>query len=426
MTEQLIEKLDYQATFDCVQCGYCLPACPTYLAFKKEKHSPRGRINLVQMAAEGKIDIEDMREGIDLCLGCRACETVCPTNVRYGDILMSAVEVLKDNKKMGLFEKGVRTAAFKVVLKNKQILRLVNRSLYAYQVTGVKRVVNRRNLLKPMEKYRDLNKAMPEVQLSKRLKNPPNPFRKSAIQVGFFQGCIMDVFFSRINDLAVNILNGHGMEVTNIPSQTCCGALQHHAGEHNQTVELAKKNIAAYEGYDFDYIVNTIGGCGATLKEYPKLFQEGTEWHERALKFTAKVRDISELMAMADLDFQYEIPKNAVFQPSCHLENVQQVFEDPLKIIKRIPGLNYMELKDKALCCGSAGIYNILHFEESMQILDMKMKNVKTARPELIITSNPGCHIQMQLGVEREGLSDVISVKHIVEVVAEACGIQTT
>ncbi|GEN88509.1 (Fe-S)-binding protein [Oceanobacillus sojae] len=423
MTETLIEKLDYQATFDCVQCGYCLPACPTYLAFKKEKHSPRGRINLVKMAAEGKIGIEDMREGIDLCLGCRACETVCPTNVRYGDILMSAVEVLKDNKKMGIFEKGVRRAAFKVVLKNKQILRLVNKGLYAYQISGVKRLINRRNLLNPMEKYRDLNKAMPDVRLSRRLKNPPNPFRKSAIQVGFFQGCIMDVFFNRINDLAVKILSRHGMEVTNIPSQACCGALQHHAGEHNQTVELAKKNIEAYEAYDFDYIVNTIGGCGATLKEYPKLFKEGTEWHRRAVNFTAKIRDISEMMAIVDLNFQYEVSKNAIFQPSCHLENVQQVFEDPLKIIKSIPGLNYIELKDKALCCGSAGIYNILHFEESMQILDMKMKNVKVARPELIITSNPGCHIQMQLGVEREGLSDEISVKHIVEVVAEACGI---
>ncbi|MFD1453897.1 MULTISPECIES: (Fe-S)-binding protein [Oceanobacillus] len=423
MTETLIEKLDYQATFDCVQCGYCLPACPTYLAFKKEKHSPRGRINLVKMAAEGKIGIEDMREGIDLCLGCRACETVCPTNVRYGDILMSAVEVLKDNKKMGIFEKGVRRAAFKVVLKNKQILRLVNKGLYAYQISGVKRLINRRNLLKPMKKYRDLNKAMPDVRLSRRLKNPPNPFRKSAIQVGFFQGCIMDVFFNRINDLAVKILSRHGMEVTNIPSQACCGALQHHAGEHNQTVELAKKNIEAYEAYDFDYIVNTIGGCGATLKEYPKLFKEGTEWHRRAVNFTAKIRDISEMMAIVDLNFQYEVSKNAIFQPSCHLENVQQVFEDPLKIIKSIPGLNYIELKDKALCCGSAGIYNILHFEESMQILDMKMKNVKVARPELIITSNPGCHIQMQLGVEREGLSDEISVKHIVEVVAEACGI---
>ncbi|WP_080872944.1 (Fe-S)-binding protein [Oceanobacillus timonensis] len=424
MTESLIEKLDYQATFDCVQCGYCLPACPTYLAFEKEKHSPRGRINLVKMAAEGKIAIEDMQEGIELCLGCRACETVCPTNVRYGDILMSAVEVLKENKKMSVFEKGIRTVAFKVVLKNKQVLRLVNKGLYAYQVIGVKRAINNRNLLKPMKKYRDLNKAMPEVRLSKRLQPVSNPFRKKHIQVGFFQGCIMDIFFSRINDLAVQILTSHDMEVTNIPSQTCCGALQHHAGEHDQTVELAKKNIEAYEAYNFDYIVNTIGGCGATLKEYPKLFQEGTEWHERAIKFTDKVRDIAELMAMVDLKFQHEVPVNAVFQPSCHLENVQKVFDDPLKIIRSIPGLNYIELKDKALCCGSAGVYNIVHFNESMQILNMKMKNVKVVSPDTIITSNPGCHIQMQLGVEREGLADQIAVKHIVEVVAEACGIE--
>lgn len=421
---QLLDKLDYQATFDCVQCGYCLPVCPTYIAFKKEKHSPRGRINLVKMAVEEKIDIGDMQEGIDLCLGCRACETICPTNVRYGDILMSAVEVLKEHQEMKPAEKILRTGVFKFALKNKTALRLVNKGIYLYQKSNMQRLVTQTNALKPLPKYNDLNQAMPDVVLSKRISKNVNPFRQENISIGFFQGCIMDAFFSRINTLAMNILETHHVQVTNIPAQTCCGALQHHAGEHDVTVTQAKKNIEAYEKYDFDYIVNTVGGCGATLKEYHKLFEDGTEWHDRALAFTNKVRDISEVMAMTDLDLKHEVKHNAVFQPSCHLENVQHVFKDPLNIIKQIPGLNYIEMKEKSLCCGSAGIYNVVHFDASMQILDLKMNHVKHAAPDLVITSNPGCHIQLQLGIEREGLGHQIAVKHIVEVVAESCGIE--
>lgn len=423
MSEELLKKLDYEATFDCVQCGYCLPVCPTYIAFKKEKHSPRGRINLVKMAVEKKISIDDMEEGIDLCLGCRACETVCPTNVRYGDILMSAVEVLKENKNMDVVEKGTRISAFKVALKNKRALRLINKGMYAYQISGMKNIVEKTDLLKPAEKIDQLNRAMPDVILSKRITRNINPFRKKNISVGFFQGCIMDSFFAKINNMAIQIMKENNVQVTNIDGQTCCGALQHHSGETGQTLELAMKNIEAYEKYDFDYIVNTIGGCGATLKEYDKLFAPGTEWHNRAKKFTKKVRDISQIMTMMDIEFIHDINRNAVYQPSCHLENVQQVFEDPIKLIHQVPGLNYIEMNEKSLCCGSAGIYNIIHFDESMQILDMKMENVKQSRPDLIITSNPGCHIQMKLGVEREELSGEIEVKHLVEVIAESCGV---
>ncbi|MCK1975911.1 (Fe-S)-binding protein [Jeotgalicoccus huakuii] len=424
MTNELVKKLDYEATFDCVQCGYCLPACPTYIAFEKEKHSPRGRINLVKMAAEGKITIGDMKEGIDLCLGCRACETVCPTNVRYGDILMSAVEVLKENKKQSVIEKTNRTLAFKIALKNKNVLRLINKGLYMYQISGVKRLTKNYNLLKPVQKFNELNKAMPDVILSRRINRNINPFRRNNVSVGFFQGCIMDSFFARINDLAIKIMQKNYVQVTNIPNQTCCGALQHHAGESKDTIELAKKNIEAFEKYDFDYIVNTIGGCGATLKEYHKLFKSGTDWHNRALAFTNKVRDISQILSFLNLEFINPINKNAVYQPSCHLENVQKVFNEPDKLIEKIPGLTYLPMPQRSLCCGSAGIYNIVHYNESMKILDMKMKNVRATEPNLIITSNPGCHIQMQLGVEREGLSDVIEVKHLVEVIAESCGVE--
>lgn len=427
MNNALVDKLDYQATFDCVQCGYCLPVCPTYIAFEKEKHSPRGRINLVKMAAEGKISIGDMSEGIDLCLGCRACETVCPTHVQYGDILMSAVEVIKEDKKMGLSEKLARNVTFKHILPKKGVIRKINYALYYYEKLGAKNLINKNHLLGKETKYGKLNLALPDVKKTRKIHDNEKVNKtktQAKTQVAFFQGCIMDAFFSKINNLAIKIMKQHDIEVHEVPNQTCCGALQHHAGETNDTIELAKKNIAAYADTDIDYIVNTIGGCGASLKEYDKLFKKGSYWHQRAVKFVEKVRDISEIMDDLSLEFNYKMPYKAVYQPSCHLENVQKVFKSPKSVLSKVPDLDMVDMEGQSLCCGSAGIYNIIHFDESMKILDDKMEYVQQAKPNMIITSNPGCHMQMQLGVEREGLSNQVTVKHIVEVVAEACGIR--
>ncbi|EJF1343902.1 (Fe-S)-binding protein [Staphylococcus pseudintermedius] len=426
MTTNLKERLDYEATFDCVQCGYCLPVCPTYVSFKSEKHSPRGRINLVKMAAEDKITLADMASGIDLCLGCRACETICPTHVRYGDILSSAVEVLREERPQSPVEKVIRTVAFEGVLKSKKALRLVNKGLYFYQQTGIEKAVTATKILKPLPKYAQLQKMLPSVRPSHPIEESGHEARPHQMKVGFFQGCMMDAFFSEVNTLAMQIMRQHDVHVTNVPQQTCCGALQHHAGETAHTIVLAKENIVAYEQYDFDYIMNTIGGCGAALKEYHLLFEKGTIWRQRAEQFVAKVRDISEIMAQIELEMTHEVAYRAVYQPSCHLENVQKVFEAPENVLKRVPGLTLVEMPSQQMCCGSAGIYNLVHYDASMQILDHKMSNVKLARPELIITSNPGCHLQMKLGVEREGLGQRVAVKHIVEVVAEACGIRAS
>lgn len=420
MSEQLLQKLDYDKTFDCVQCGYCLPACPTYLVFGKEKHSPRGRINLVKMTAEGKIDIEDMRDSIELCLGCRACETVCPTKVQYGDILMSAVEVLNQNKNKSIVEKVVRKTAFNYILTSKRMIKLVNRATFLYDKTKVKQIASKVTNNNFLKKYHLLNQALPEAELMKKRKLYNN--NKTRLKVAYFEGCIMESFFSKINTLAMEILKAHGVELVKV-KQTCCGALQHHAGEVDITIQLAKENIQEFNDVECDFIVNSIGGCGATLKEYDKLFEGDREWEAPAKQFKEKVRDISELFEMIDLNMIYPIEKNVVYQPSCHLENVQKVFNSPLEIIHQIPSLNYIDMPGQSLCCGSAGIYNVLNFDASMQILDMKMKNVKTVKPNLIITSNPGCHMQMVIGVEKEGLSDKIEVKHLVEVVAESCGV---
>lgn len=418
MTSNLIDKLDYDATFDCVQCGFCLPSCPTYLTMKEEKHSPRGRINLVKYAVEGKVTLKDLEEAIDLCLGCRQCETVCPTDVKYGDIYESAVEVLREKR-----NKKLDTRIMSLFLERNYMLDIMYQGLKLYHTPLISTVINKTKALDVLpERLGNMAAILPPVKKEKT--QTQNPFRTKKITVGFFRGCMMDAFFSNINDLAIKILQAHDIQVVEIKQQTCCGALQHHAGEMEKSKKLAKLNIEALEKYDVDYYVNAIGGCGASLIEYDHLLRDDESWKARAEKFVGKVRDISVILDNINLNLDIPINIKATYQPSCHLQNVQHVFNEPEKIIQRIKGLDYKVLPEKDICCGSAGIYNIVNYDASMDILDRKMSHVKEVEPQLIITSNPGCHLQMLLGVKKEGLEEKIKVKHIVEVVAEACGIR--
>lgn len=425
---ELRKKLAYDETFNCVQCGYCLPACPTYISFGKESHSPRGRINLVKLAAEGKISIHDMSNPIDLCLGCRACETVCPTNVEYGKILTSAVNVLAEyrEKDRSRKEKALRKIVFHHALPNKKVLKLMGQGLYVVQKLKMNIVLRKTkafSILPPA--IERMESITPNVKLPLKRKNVlASEKNHQRLRIGYFPGCIMDTFFANINDLAIKLLEAGGCEVITIKEQGCCGALQHHAGEKGQAIGLAKKNIEAYEKYDFDYIVNAIGGCGAALVEYHHYFDDKDPWFKRAKRFGEMNKDISVILSKLDLPFTKSINKTVTYQPSCHLTNVQHIVEEPLQMLQRIPGITYVAMEQKDMCCGSAGIYNIIHHKESMIVLDNKMVSVKNITPEIIVTTNPGCHLQMLMGVKRKGLEDTIKVVHLVEIIAESCDIR--
>lgn len=422
---ELRKKLAYDETFSCVQCGYCLPSCPTYVSFGKETHSPRGRINLVKLAAEGKISIHDMANPIDLCLGCRACETVCPTNVEYGKILTSAVDVLAEyrEKDRNRKEKIARNVVFQRTLPNKKLLKWMGQGLYVLQKTKMNKVLRKSTIMKMFPPVIErMESITPAVKLPLKRQSKVST-KKSGLRIGYFPGCVMDTFFANINDLAIKLLEAGGGEVVTIKEQGCCGALQHHAGERNQAIALAKKNIEAYEKYEFDYIVNAIGGCGAALVEYPLFFDKKDPWYERAEKFAKKSKDVSVVLSQLELPFTKSVQKRVTYQPSCHLTNVQRVVDEPLEMLKSVPGITYIPMEQQDMCCGSAGIYNIVHHDESMLVLDKKMGNVKRITPGVIVTTNPGCHLQMLLGVQREGLQEKIKVVHLVEMIAEACEI---
>ncbi len=418
--------LAYEATNQCIQCGYCLPACPTYETMGKESASPRGRINLVKMAAEGKIDIsEHLAEPIDLCLGCRACEVACPVSVPYGHILESAKEVIAERQPKN---SKLKNLILSQVFPYPKRMRVLGNLTWLYQKSGIRTVV---------KKTRILNKiSEPMAQFENVLPAIESPFKRNKLgtiipakgvtkaRVAFFTGCISDALLNRTNRLTIELLSLIGCEVIIPDSQNCCGALHAHQGMTEDAKALAKKNISAFESVNAKYYINNAGGCGALLKEYDHLLENDEEWAERAKKFTLASKDISEvLVEFGPLPFKKEWNGVITYQDSCHLRNVQGVHQEPRKLLRSIPGADFAELPGSDSCCASGGIYNLLHFEESMKILDKKMKNVEKTKATTVVTTNPGCLLQMRAGIERQGCSNQVKGVHLVDVLAEACGI---
>ncbi|MGG5253572.1 (Fe-S)-binding protein [Neobacillus sp. SM06] len=428
LAKKLFEQT-YEWTNQCVQCGYCLPACPTYESMGKESASPRGRINLVKMAAEGRIGIQEhLAEPIDLCLGCRACETACPVGVPYGRLLEATKEIIAESKQHLSLADQLKKSALNKLIPHSNRMKLAGNLIRLYQKTGLHQFVRKTNWLsKASEPLAQFERTLPLIEIpDKRIKQgkiyPAKGEKKG--KVAFFAGCIMDAFMSRINRLTVELLREIGFEVVVPVNQACCGALHAHQGEREMAKQLAKRNILAFQATEADFYINNAGGCGAALHEYDELLAEEGEWKEAAKAFVEKSLDISQLlMEYGPLPFKQPWHGIVVYQDSCHLRNVQNVVNEPRKILQSIPGITYVELEDAAHCCASGGIYNLLHFEESMKILDLKMEKVNQTEATVVVTSNPGCQLQMNLGIQRRGHSNQMKSMHLVEILAEACGI---
>ncbi|WP_184404467.1 (Fe-S)-binding protein [Geomicrobium halophilum] len=421
----LQEKIEYDKTFDCVQCGYCLPACPTYKTMEKETHSPRGRINLVKMVAEGKASLEDLEDPIEKCLGCMACTTVCPTHVQYGAIFEGAKEVLEKHKRKSGVQKVTEKFLFTSFFPSKRWMDTLGNATWFYQESGMQKIAQTLKLtsIAPLnlDQFEHALPKMPSPVERRRRQTHVMPDNKKQMTVAFFRGCVMDSVFFETNRNSIELLRRAGAEVVTPLEQTCCGALHAHDGKRSKAKELAKRNIEIFENEDVDYIVNNAGGCGAKLVEYGHLLTDEPEWRERAEHFSAKVRDISEILAHLDnLTFTKPVRKTVTYQPSCHMTNVQRVTEPPRTLMAQIPELNLAEMSKPDFCCGSAGIYNILNYDDAMDILDVKMADVSDVEPEVIVTTNPGCLLQMKLGIEREGVGERMEAIHLADLLMEA------
>lgn len=426
---QFQERMNQDELLNCMRCGFCLPTCPTYIESGfKETHSPRGRIALMKAVADGLIEPdEDVERSLELCLGCRACEPVCPSGVKYGHLLEEARDIIQQNKKHSLPVKLVRNAVFKGLFPHQERMRMATGLLGFYQRSGLQTVTRKTGFMKLLpDNLATMEKVLPLVPSMKEMKDRPEylpPHGPQTKRVAFFKGCLMDTMFLESNNSTMKLLQLAGCEIVIPKDQTCCGALHGHSGEKDSAKDLAKRNIQAFEELNVDYIITNAGGCGAFLVDYDHLLEKDVDWRDRAKAFTDKIKDISEVLY--ELDFHkkqtLELPYQIVtYQDSCHLRNVMKTASAPRALLQSIKGMEYKEMKDADRCCGSAGIYNIVESEMSMQILDSKMAQTKATYATTIVTANPGCLLQMKLGIEREGLADKIRAIHIVDLLLEA------
>lgn len=422
------EKVDYNELMNCTRCGFCLPSCPTYIETgKNEVHSPRGRIALMKGLVDGVIEPSDeVKRSIDMCLGCRACEPVCPSGVQFGRLLEQARDAIYQTNNQSVTMRLTRNLAFKKLFPNHHHMITMTGLVGFYQRSGLQKVAKKTGMIRVVPKnLRAMENVLPQVPKRKDMKRRPThlqSFIKQKKRVAFFSGCLMDTVFMTTNDATMRLLQYAGCEIVIPKTQGCCGALHGHSGEQEQSKEMAKKNIAAFEDENIDYIITNAGGCGAFLHDYDYLLKDDPEWKERANKFAGKIKDISSVLVELEfhkIDLQLD-DQIVTYQDSCHLKNGQNTFMEPRQLIEAVSGVDYVEMTDASRCCGSAGIYNIVESEMSMQILDYKMEQAKKTKAKTIVTSNPGCLLQMKLGIEREGLGEKVEAIHLVDFLLEA------
>ena len=404
----------------CVHCGLCLNACPTYRELHVEMDSPRGRsYQMVQVAGGAPISPSYI-EHIDLCLACRGCETACPSGVEYGRLVEAARAEIEDKIKRPWRERLIRWLVFRRLLPSRRNLEIAGALMKLYQASGLKRLAALPGILPA--RLREVEALAPEIETpfffayyGKTL--PAEGERRH--RVAFLGGCIANLSFARLNEATVRVLQKNGCEVTIPADQACCGALHVHAGIRDEARKLARRNIAALVDGGYDAIITNAGGCGTTLKEYGELLEHDEEYAEKARRFSALVKDVNEFLAAIDFNPPMRVlPLTVTYQDSCHLAHGQKIRSAPRKLLAAIPGLELREMQLSDLCCGSAGIYNVVHTGMAMALLKKKMDSVNATGAPVIASSNPGCMLQLRAGVRKFGQGQ--RVAHVVEILDEA------
>ena len=426
------EKMNAFELQSCMRCGFCLQSCPTYKqSGGRETSSPRGRVALMKAVADGMIQPgEDFERVINECLGCLACENACPSGVKYMELLEEARDIIAQTKRYSLPARVIRTFVFKGVFAKQKNMEKMMRFVRFYQRSGLRTLARKTRIMKLLpEGIVATEKVIPDVVSMKDVRSRPLHIRATGeikASVAFFRGCLMDTMFFAENEKTIKLLQLAGCAIHIPKEQGCCAAIHGHSGEKEQARKLAKQNIAAFEALQADYIITNAGGCGAYLMEYDVLLKDDLEWKDRAKVFVGKIQDISKILY--DLDFHkrvtLQLPEQIVtYQDSCHLRHVMKTFVEPRALIQSISGITYHEQNDATSCCGSAGIYSIMQNEISMAILDSKMQQIQATEATVIVTANPGCLLQMKVGIDREGLSSRLKAVHIVELLYEAVGL---
>ena len=403
---------------DCVHCGFCLSACPTYLETGNELDSPRGRIYLMKSALEGKIPMGgSLVKHLDMCLGCIACEPACPSGVKYSRLIESARSQIERRYERPFSDKLHRLLIFSIFPYPKR-LRLLLPLLYLYQVSGLKHLVHTSGILRKISsRLSKMDDMLPAIKSSELFPSMPNlipAMGKKRYRVAFLSGCVQSVLFPHTNEATVRVLSENGCEVVVPRNQGCCGALSLHSGRMSEARDFARTNINIFERSDYDAIIVNSAGCGSAMKEYKDLLKGDESYAERAERISNKTKDVMEFLDEIGLEGELrEVKCRVTYQDACHIAQAQRIKSQPRDIIKKIPGIEFIELPESELCCGSAGIYNLVEPEMSEKLLERKIRNLKETNAELLIAGNPGCLLQIQMGIRENGLN--IKAAHPVE-----------
>ncbi len=400
---------------DCVHCGFCLPTCPTYVLWGEEMDSPRGRIYLMDEGLNGEPLTDSMVGHFDACLGCMACVTACPSGVQYDRLIENTraqVERRHDRKPA---DRALRAAIFSVFPYPKR-LHLMRGPLRLYQLTGLPRVLRRTGVLDRLSPtLASMESLAPNLGKAEAVPERVSAQGTRRGTVGMLLGCVQREFFPGVNAATARVLAAEGFDVVAPRSQGCCGALSSHNGREEEAVRLSRDLIDEFTAAGVDQVVVNSAGCGSAMKDYVHLLSDDPAYAERARAFGEQVVDITEFLARTPpVAVRHPLPVTIAYHDACHLAHAQGVRAEPREVLRGIPGLELREIADAAICCGSAGIYNILFPEPARELGDQKAANVLATGAQLLVTGNPGCLMQIASSIQRAGGS--IALAHTVEV----------
>jgi glycolate oxidase iron-sulfur subunit len=399
-----VEIPDDDILTQCMHCGLCLPVCPTYSITGIEKSSPRGRIRLIKEVEGGRLELsKNFVDEMYFCLDCQACVTVCPAGVNYGQLVEAArARIYSEKKEKGLW---LKKFFFRFIFTSFKRLKFLARLIRLYQhilqpvlqKAGVFRI-----LPKQLSRMQDMAPHISEQFSDEFIAEHLKPQGKARYRVGMLSGCLMNIMFADINRDTIEVLLKNDCEIFTPREQVCCGSLAAHNGDFDIAKKLACKNIDIFLSLDLDTLVINSAGCSAFMKEYGHLLYDDKKYSEKAARISAMTMDVSEFLM--EIRFKKPtIPMNlsVTYHDACHLVHTQGISNEPRALIQTIPGIEYRELGESTWCCGSAGIYNLIRYNDSMKILDRKIKNILDSGAEMVLTGNPGCMGQIIYGLKK-------------------------
>jgi glycolate oxidase iron-sulfur subunit len=393
---------------ECVHCGFCLPACPTYRSWGQEMDSPRGRIYLMKAHDEGRVALAEVARHFDRCLGCLGCVTACPSGVKYDVLIEQTRAELEHSHRRSWGDRLLRAFIF-TVFPHRARLRALALAAWLYERSGLRFLLRRLGLIRLLPgRLENLDALAPSLSYSTL--RAPLPTPRSAVgvrrrRVALLPGCVQAVYFPEVNEATVRVLAAEGCDVL-VPNVVgCCGALSLHAGRHEEAQRFARRAIELLEQLDVDTIAVNAAGCGSTMKHWARLFDSDPAFQARARAIAARVKDVNQLCAeLGPVAARHPLPLRVAYHDACHLAHGQGVRREPRELLAAIPGLELLEIPDADQCCGSAGVYNLLEPKSAREIGKRKADNILQLSPELLVSANPGCTLQIQSQLRASGV----------------------